>query len=66
MTYQKEIKSTRKVLVIGDMMLDQYVIGQARRLCPEAPVPIIEGVETLSFPEELLVLQLISRAWEDR
>lgn len=49
MTYQKEIKSTRKVLVIGDMMLDQYVIGQARRLCPEAPVPIIEGVETLSF-----------------
>jgi D-beta-D-heptose 7-phosphate kinase/D-beta-D-heptose 1-phosphate adenosyltransferase len=31
----------RKVLVIGDLMLDEYIIGTANRLSPEAPVPIV-------------------------
>lgn len=30
-----------KILVIGDLMLDHYIIGQASRLSPEAPVPIV-------------------------
>jgi len=30
-----------KVLVFGDIMLDQYMIGKATRLCPEAPVPVV-------------------------
>jgi len=47
--YQKESESTRKVLVIGDIMLDHYVIGKVRRLCPEAPVPIIEDAESHYF-----------------
>ena len=38
--------SANKILVIGDIMLDQYIIGQAKRLCPEAPVPILEPEET--------------------
>lgn len=31
----------RKVLVAGDLMLDTYTIGKARRISPEAPVPVI-------------------------
>lgn len=30
-----------KVLVIGDIILDQYVFGEANRISPEAPVPIL-------------------------
>jgi len=30
-----------RVLVIGDMMLDQYIFGSAIKLSSEAPVPII-------------------------
>lgn len=30
----------RKVLVIGDSMLDRYFFGDVRRISPEAPVPI--------------------------
>jgi len=34
---------TLKVLVVGDLMLDHYVIGGAMRLSPEAPVPVIHA-----------------------
>lgn len=30
-----------KILVIGDMLLDAYTIGKARRISPEAPVAIV-------------------------
>ena len=30
----------RKVLVIGDVMLDRYLFGRVERISPEAPVPI--------------------------
>src|SRR5213075_3053662 len=29
------------LLVIGDAMLDVYVLGDAQRLSPEAPVPVL-------------------------
>ena len=29
------------ILVIGDLMLDRYVIGDVNRISPEAPVPIV-------------------------
>lgn len=32
----------KKVLVAGDLMLDTYTIGKARRISPEAPVAVIE------------------------
>ena len=32
----------KKLLVIGDVGLDEYVVGQVRRISPEAPVPIVE------------------------
>src|SRR5262245_50453726 len=34
--------SGRKVLVLGDLMLDRYVWGRVERISPEAPVPIVE------------------------
>ena len=32
----------RKVLILGDVGLDEYVLGQVRRISPEAPVPVLE------------------------
>lgn len=31
----------RKILVIGDIMLDHYITGDATRISPEAPVPVV-------------------------
>lgn len=31
-----------KILVIGDLMIDEYIIGVANRISPEAPVPVVE------------------------
>ena len=33
--------SGRSILVIGDLMVDQFVIGTVDRISPEAPVPIV-------------------------
>lgn len=33
----------RRLLVIGDAMLDKYVFGKVERLNPEAPVPILQA-----------------------
>ncbi len=33
---------TRKVLVLGDLMLDRYIWGAVSRISPEAPVPVVE------------------------
>lgn len=33
--------SKSRVLVIGDVMLDQFTIGRVTRISPEAPVPIV-------------------------
>jgi rfaE bifunctional protein kinase chain/domain len=40
----KELQEAAKkpsVLVIGDLMIDHYIMGSATRLSPEAPVPIV-------------------------
>lgn len=31
----------RRVLVVGDILLDQYIWGQVDRISPEAPVPVV-------------------------
>ncbi|MBM4147660.1 MAG: hypothetical protein FJ224_01245 [Lentisphaerae bacterium] len=31
----------RRVLVVGDLMLDRYVAGSVSRISPEAPVPVV-------------------------
>jgi len=42
--YLSMIKSFkgRNILVIGDIMLDEYAWGAATRISPEAPVPVVE------------------------
>ncbi|HEY9017387.1 PfkB family carbohydrate kinase, partial [Thiomicrospira sp.] len=34
--------SNAKLLVVGDVMLDQYWTGKAGRISPEAPVPVVK------------------------
>ena len=34
--------SRTRILVLGDYILDQYLLGHVRRISPEAPVPIVE------------------------
>lgn len=34
----------RRVVVVGDLMLDRYIYGKADRMSPEAPIPVL-GVE---------------------
>ena len=38
----------KHIAVIGDMMLDEYIIGKVDRISPEAPVPIV-NVESEKF-----------------
>lgn len=33
------------VLVVGDFMLDEYILGSVNRISPEAPVPVLEVKE---------------------
>ena len=37
---------SKKILVIGDLMLDRYIIGPTTRISPEAPVPIVKAEST--------------------
>jgi D-beta-D-heptose 7-phosphate kinase/D-beta-D-heptose 1-phosphate adenosyltransferase len=32
-----------RVLVLGDVMLDRYVVGQVERMSPEAPIPVLKS-----------------------
>ncbi|MEM6333657.1 MAG: D-glycero-beta-D-manno-heptose 1-phosphate adenylyltransferase [Planctomycetota bacterium] len=35
----------RRVVVLGDVMLDAYVVGELNRISPEAPVPVLHVTE---------------------
>ena len=36
----------RRVLLVGDLILDRYLFGDAERISPEAPVPVLRTIET--------------------
>lgn len=38
----------RRVVVLGDLMLDRYIWGRVTRISPEAPVPVVEVVNSTS------------------
>ena len=38
----------KKIMIIGDVMLDVYMKGKVERISPEAPVPIVSVTETFS------------------
>jgi D-beta-D-heptose 7-phosphate kinase/D-beta-D-heptose 1-phosphate adenosyltransferase len=35
----------QRVLLVGDLMLDRYIYGDAERVSPEAPVPVLRAVD---------------------
>ena len=39
----------RRIGVVGDLMLDRYVLGTATRLSPESPVPVVDYVRDDAF-----------------
>ena len=40
------VLADKRVLVVGDCMLDQYWFGDAERISPEAPVPVVRVLRT--------------------
>jgi len=40
----------RKILVIGDLMLDEFLWGKVTRISPEAPVPVVDIQRRASYP----------------
>jgi len=47
MNYKKLLSEfkKKKILVVGDIILDRYIWGKVNRISPEAPVPIVEVTE---------------------
>lgn len=42
--YRKTVNkfARTRILVMGDLMIDEYLVGRCRRISPEAPVPVVE------------------------
>jgi len=40
----------RRVVVLGDLMLDEWVMGDASRISPEAPVPVVRFAQRMTAP----------------
>ncbi|MHB9315031.1 D-glycero-beta-D-manno-heptose-7-phosphate kinase, partial [Fusobacterium polymorphum] len=47
MNIEKLVESFKniKIAVIGDLMLDEYIMGKVERISPEAPVPVVKVTE---------------------
>jgi rfaE bifunctional protein kinase chain/domain len=41
---------SKRIIVIGDLMLDEFVWGKVARISPEAPVPVVEVTGESFFP----------------
>lgn len=41
---------SQHVLVVGDLMLDEYIVGKATRISPEAPVMVVRQHRTFAVP----------------
>jgi D-beta-D-heptose 7-phosphate kinase / D-beta-D-heptose 1-phosphate adenosyltransferase len=39
-----------KVLVVGDIMIDRYILGEVDRISPEAPVPVLRHAQRYERP----------------
>jgi D-beta-D-heptose 7-phosphate kinase/D-beta-D-heptose 1-phosphate adenosyltransferase len=42
--------TTKRILVVGDVMLDKYAWGEVGRISPEAPVPIVRATHQSEQP----------------
>jgi D-beta-D-heptose 7-phosphate kinase/D-beta-D-heptose 1-phosphate adenosyltransferase len=50
MDIQIPVFENGRVLVVGDVMLDRYWHGDASRISPEAPVPVVHVADTEERP----------------
>jgi rfaE bifunctional protein kinase chain/domain len=41
---------SKRILVIGDLMLDEFVWGRVSRISPQAPVPVVDVIRESSNP----------------
>ena len=41
---------TRRVMVVGDVMLDRFIRGNVTRISPEAPVPVVQVTREDAYP----------------
>ena len=53
----------KRILVIGDLMLDEFVWGKVGRISPEAPVPVIEVTGESFYPGGAANVALNLREW---
>lgn len=42
--------NSARILAIGDLMLDRFIMGNVSRICPEAPVPVVDIVSETFKP----------------
>src|SRR5471032_2495276 len=42
--------SRSRILVIGDLMLDEFLWGKVTRISPEAPVPVVDIQRRAAYP----------------
>ncbi len=42
--------TAKRLLVVGDVMLDKYIWGEVGRISPEAPVPIVRATHHSEHP----------------
>ena len=40
----------QRILVVGDLMLDEFIYGRVSRISPEAPVPVVHVEKENSYP----------------
>jgi rfaE bifunctional protein kinase chain/domain len=40
----------KRILVVGDLMLDKFVRGKVERISPEAPIPVVQVTHEESYP----------------
>lgn len=50
MNFTMQNFTSKRILVIGDLMLDIYLRGKASRISPEAPVPVVSAERRESIP----------------
>ncbi|MGA2348839.1 MAG: D-glycero-beta-D-manno-heptose-7-phosphate kinase [Terracidiphilus sp.] len=42
--------AAKRLLVVGDLMLDKYIWGEVARISPEAPVPVVHAIRQSEQP----------------
>ena len=46
----EHVWSSKRILVVGDLMLDKYIFGEVGRISPEAPVPVVRATHSSEQP----------------